>query len=86
MKTRRNRKSLSLVALWGIAILGATQIYLVREIFFAWLMFALGFCVIAAGFFLLIALFEAARAALDWFVPRIWAHRPAGGARLARSH
>jgi hypothetical protein len=86
MKIKRNGKRLFCSALCGIAILGAAQIYFVRELFFAWLMFIFGFCVIAVSFFLLIALFEAARATLDWVVPQISAPRPAGSARLVRSH
>jgi uncharacterized membrane protein len=86
MKTKRNRKPLFRCVFWGIAILGAAQVYLVRELFFAWLMFVLGICMISVGVFFLMAIFETARAALGWVVPRIWAPRPTGSARLVRSH
>jgi len=86
MKTKGKGKSLFRRALWAIATLGAVQIYLVRELFFAWLMFVFAFCLITVGFFLLIMLFEATRAALDWVAPRIPAARPTRSAWLARGH
>jgi hypothetical protein len=86
MKIKRKAKSLLRCAAWATGAFGAAQIYFVRELFFAWLMFVVVFCMTAMGFFFLTALFEATRAALDWVVPRISAVRPAGSARLARSH
>jgi hypothetical protein len=86
MKNNKIEKKLFRYGLWGLVGLAATQIYLVREIFFAWLMFFLAFCVITGGLLLIVALFEAARAVLDWVAPKIPAARPASSPRLVRSH
>lgn len=86
MKNKSDDKRLFRYGLWGLVALAATQIYLIRELFFVWLLFFLVFCVIAASAFLVVVLFEAARAALDWVAPKIPAARPVSNARLARSH
>lgn len=86
MKNNRNEKKLFRCGLWVLVALAAAQIYLIRELFFAWLMFFLAFSLIAAGLLLVVALFEAGRAALDWVAPKIPAARPASNPRLVRSH
>jgi len=79
-------KKLFRYGLWGLVALAAAQMYLIRELFFAWMMFILIFCLIAASVLLLVAFYEVARAALDWVAPKIPAPRPVSSARVVRSH
>lgn len=86
MTNKRKRKHLLWFGLWGAAAFVAGQIYQVRELLFAWLIFFLLFWLMAASLFLLFVIYETIRTGLNWIAPRILAARSPNGARLARSH
>ncbi len=87
MTKKRKTKRLLFYGLGGMAaFVAAMQIYVMRELFFVWLMFFVLFCLMTASLFLLLMFYETGRAVLNWIVPRILAVLLPNGARFVRSH
>ena len=76
--SNKRKKDLFRGALWGLAALGAAQIYPVRELFFAWLVFILMFCFVGVALFLFLMLVEGTQAGLDRILRRAPVARAGG--------
>jgi hypothetical protein len=75
MKNKRVSGNLVRNASWGLAVIAVAQMYWVRELFVAWILFSLVFGTLAAIVCLYVLLFEGVGAALGWLATQAHAVR-----------